>query len=181
MTRHKAFNLSCAVFSLFLLIIPFHLLSGLTVSAAAEENGVALIGKLAHETSSAKVVSITSLVESDVIDMGAPGIHPLPAPLASRGSSGAGSPDGTAVGKGKAFTGITTDIVNHSTTNAYGVLSSNWTPAENVQLYLKWQPRGNLCRRYERPPRLGVKHSPGFRLHDHRRDRSDERKRGRWS
>src|SRR6202051_1642196 len=40
------------------------------------------------------------------------------------------------MGTGKAFMGITHEVVNHSTSNAFGTLSSGWTPGEMVQVYL---------------------------------------------
>ena len=82
------------------------------------------------------LVSITPLEENGHMDMAALNIHPLPAPLASRASSGAPSSDGAAIGTGKAFLGITHEIVNQNTTNAFGVLSSGWTPGESVEIYL---------------------------------------------
>jgi len=88
-----------------------------------------------HESnaSSAPPVAITPFPDSGQIDMAALGIHPLPGPLALPTNP---SPDGVAVGKGKAVVGITTDVVNQSTTAAFGVLAANFTPGESVQVLL---------------------------------------------
>src|SRR5438552_6507199 len=64
-------------------------------------------------------------------------IHPAAAPLPLRAlSADAGSPEGAAMGTGKAFMGVTTEVVNQSiATGAFGILSSGWIPAESVQVY----------------------------------------------
>src|SRR5690348_16759314 len=78
-------------------------------------------------------------VESDYhVDLGALGIHPAAAPLPLRALSAgdAASPEDAAMGTGKAFMGITHEVVNQSiASGAFGVLSSGWIPAESVQLY----------------------------------------------
>ena len=73
--------------------------------------------------------TITQAEESGHIDMGALGIYPTRAPLAPR-------IDGGAMGIGNAFLGITHEVVNQSTPNAFGTLSSGWTLSEPVQFFL---------------------------------------------
>src|ERR1700681_21874 len=77
-------------------------------------------------------------VEGDyVIDLAALDIHPTQVPLPLRVALGAaGSPEGAAMGTGKAFMGITHEVVNHSTSNAFGTLSSGWTASESVQIFV---------------------------------------------
>src|SRR6266436_6082748 len=73
-----------------------------------------------------------------LVDLGALDIHPAQAPLPLRAlaAGDAGSPEGAAMGTGKAFMGVTTEVVNQNiATGAFGILSSGWIPAESVQLY----------------------------------------------
>ena len=88
-----------------------------------------------HE--SAPVVSIRPMEIDGVIDMAALDIHPTTAPLPLRAlSRGGSSPEGAAMGTGKAFLGVTHDVINANTDNAFGTLSSGWTAGETVQVYL---------------------------------------------
>jgi hypothetical protein len=88
---------------------------------------------------SAPIASIKPIESDGVIDLAVLGIHPATAPLPHRAlsSGNAGSPESAAMGTGKAFMGTTHDFVNPNTPNAFGVLSSGWTPGETVQHYLK--------------------------------------------
>jgi hypothetical protein len=70
---------------------------------------------------SAPVVSIRPMEIDGVIDMAALDIHPATAPLPLRAlSRGGSSPEGAAMGTGKAFLGVTHDVVNANTDNALG-------------------------------------------------------------
>src|ERR1051325_1864544 len=89
-----------------------------------------------QEAPDAPPVSMIPLQENGNVDMPALGVHPLPAPLALHESSGVPGPDGSAMGTGKAFMSITNEVVNQSTNNAFGVLSTGWSPGESVQFYL---------------------------------------------
>src|SRR5262249_1573355 len=85
------------------------------------------------------IYTIKSLEGDYHVDLGALDIHPATAPLPLRAlSSGeAASPEGSAMGTGKAFMGITHEVVNQNiATGAFGVLSSGWIPAESVALYV---------------------------------------------
>src|SRR5437773_386305 len=80
----------------------------------------------------------TRPVEGDyLIDMAALDIHPAAAPLPIRALAvgNAGSPEGAAMGTGKAFMGITHEVANASTTAAFGILASGWIAGESVQVY----------------------------------------------
>src|SRR2546430_4254308 len=84
------------------------------------------------------IYTIKSLEGDYHVDLGALDIHPATAPLPLRAlSSGeAASPEGSAMGTGKAFMGITHEVVNQNiATGAFGVLSSGWTAGESVQVY----------------------------------------------
>ena len=84
-----------------------------------------------------RVASIRAMEVDGVIDMAAPDIHPAAAPLPLRAlSPGGSSPEGAAMGTGKAFMGVTHDVVNANTDDAFGALSSGWTAGETVQVYL---------------------------------------------
>ena len=85
---------------------------------------------------SAQGVTVTNLEDNGNIDMASLDIHALPATIPLRGSSAPSGRDGAAMGTGKAYLGITHEIVNQSTTNAFGTLSSGWTLGESVQFYL---------------------------------------------
>src|SRR5439155_21926847 len=77
-------------------------------------------------------------VEGDYfVDAAALGIHPAAAPLPLRAlaSGNAASPEGAAMGTGKAFFGVTHEVINGTTTSLFGTLSTGWTPGESVQLY----------------------------------------------
>src|SRR5947208_1168521 len=74
----------------------------------------------AKDTSSvAAPVSITSRDDNGEIDMAKLDMHPLSAPLAPRAPSDASSPNGAAIGTGKAYLGISHEIVNQNTTSAF--------------------------------------------------------------
>ena len=134
----------CSV-GVFLALLAFARQDQSGVPALAQGNIPVFEGIRAQEPAAAPIVSITSLEDNGLIDMATLGIHPLPAPLAPRGSSGAASPDGAAMGTGKAFLGITHEIVNQSTTNALGTLSSGWTLGESVQFYLNGTLAGTFA------------------------------------
>src|SRR6266496_347266 len=61
--------------------------------------------------------SIENMEDDGHIDLGALNIHPTSVPLFLHGSSEAPTPEGAAMGTGKAFMGITHEVVNQSTTN----------------------------------------------------------------
>src|SRR5437867_8767666 len=81
--------------------------------------------------------SIENMEGDGHIDLGALDIHPAAAPLPLRALySDAGSPEGAAMGTGKAFMGVTTEVVNQNiATGAFGILSSGWTAGESVRIY----------------------------------------------
>src|SRR5438128_821576 len=97
----------------------------------AEENVAMLQAMPAREVSRMPVVSVTPLVDNGQIDMGALDMHPMPASLESGASFKNTTPDGAAIGTGKAFLGITHEIVNQNTANAFATLSSGWTAGES--------------------------------------------------
>jgi hypothetical protein len=84
-----------------------------------------------------RVGSIRPMEVDGVIDMAALDIHPATALLPLRAlSRGGSSPEGAAMGTGKAFMGVTHEVVPPNTDNAFGALSSGWTAGETVQVYL---------------------------------------------
>jgi hypothetical protein len=84
-----------------------------------------------------RVSSIRPMEVDGVIDLAVLGIHPATAPLPLRAlPRGSSSPEGAAMGTGKAFMGITHEVVPPNTDNAFGAVSSGWTPGETVQLYI---------------------------------------------
>ena len=127
----------------------------------ALENVAVLEATLTQESATAPVVSITPLEDNGHIDMAALNINPLPAPLASRRFSGA-VPDGAAVGTGKAFLGISHEIVNQSTANAFGTLSSGWTGGESVQFYLNGSLAGTFAASASGTVAVGISTGAGF-------------------
>ena len=120
----------------FLALFAFARQEQSSVPEVAQENVAVLKATPFQELTSAPVVSITALEDDGHIDMAALNIHPRSAPLVPRRSAGAGSMDGAAIGTGKAFLGITHEIVNQNVTDAFGILSSGWTLGESVQVYL---------------------------------------------
>src|SRR5882724_4149659 len=105
----------------------------------AEQRVPAFVGVAlpASKHPSVPIVSIKPMVGYDLIDLAVLGIHPATAPLSHRAlSSGdASRPESAAMGTGKAFMGISHDVVNPNTPKAFGALSSGWTPGETVQTY----------------------------------------------
>ncbi len=81
------------------------------------------------------VGSIENIEDDGLIDLAALNIHPTSVPLFLHGSSEAPTPEGAAMGTGNAFLGITHEVVNQNTSNAFGTLSSGWAPTETVQIY----------------------------------------------
>src|SRR5262245_61928620 len=61
-------------------------------------------------------VSIKPVEDEYVVNLGALGVHPAKAPLPLRAlaSGNAGGPEGSAMGTGKAFMGITQEVVNQN-------------------------------------------------------------------
>src|SRR5437667_286952 len=82
------------------------------------------------------VGSIENIEGDGVIDLAALNIHPMSVPVFLHGSSEAPTPEGAAMGTGKAFLGITHKVVNQNTSNAFGTLSSGWAPTESVHYYI---------------------------------------------
>ncbi len=91
----------------------------------------------ASKHASVPIGSITPMEGDYLVDLAALDIHPTAGPLPLRALSGdAGSPNGAAMGTGKAFMGVTTEVVNQNiATGAFGILSSGWTAGESVRLY----------------------------------------------
>ena len=117
---------------------------GSALPAAAQDSLMVVQGVPAQEQPSAPPVSVTSIDESGTIDMAALGIQATALPLPFRESAGT-NPD-EAMGSGKAFTGVSNEVVNQSVARAFATLSTGWTPGESVQYYLNGSPRGHLCR-----------------------------------
>src|SRR5438128_5298523 len=103
-------------------------------------------------------------VEGDyLIDLAELDIHPAQVPLPLRVAlSAAGSPEGAAMGTGKAFMGITHEVVNHSTSNAFGILSSGWTAGESVQTYVNGVLTSTLTANADGVFSLGMSTGTGF-------------------
>src|SRR6266853_4487076 len=109
--------------------------------------------------------SIRSVEGDHLIDLAALDIHPSAAPLPLRAlSSGdAASPEGAAMGTGKAFMGVTTDVVNQNiATGAFGILSSGWIPAESVQLYFNGVLAGTFAANADGVVAINVGTGAGF-------------------
>ena len=125
-----------------------------------------------------RVGSITPIEFDGVIDLAALDIHPATAPLPASCVIfwGAGSPESAAMGTGKAFMGITHEFVNPNTPNAFGTLSSGWTPGESVQLYLNGVLAGTSVANADGVVAIGVNTGARFRLFHHRADWLDQRK-----
>ena len=122
-----------------------------------------------------------SQMDSGHIDMAALDIPPLSAPLPLRAPSVDPGPNGAAVGTSNAFLGITTEIVNQSTTNAFGTLASGFTPAESVQFWLNGALAGTFAASANGTVAVGINTGAGFGFITFGRDRRDEWKRSRRS
>ena len=122
--------------------------------------GVALPSR---QSVSAPSGRITPMKDQGVIDLAELDIHPANAPLPLRDLSGnAGSPEGAAMGTGKAFLGITHEVVNQSTTNAFGTLSSGWTAGESVQFYLNGVLAATFAASADGTVAVGINTGAGF-------------------
>jgi len=112
-----------------------HQKQSLAQQSIATFNGVALP---AQKHSAARPDTIRQVEGDHLLDLAELDIHPAagPLPLRALASGDAGSPEGAAMGTGKAFLGITHEVVNQSTTNAFGTLATGFTPGESVQFYL---------------------------------------------
>ena len=123
--------------------------------------GVALA---AQKHSAARPGTIWQVEGDHLLDLAELDIHPVAAPLPLRAlSSGdAGSPEGAAMGTGKAFLGITHEVVNQSTTGAFGTLSSGWTPAESVQIYLNGALAATFAASADGTVAVGINTGAGF-------------------
>src|SRR6266849_5815359 len=108
--------------------------------------------------------SITPMEDDYLIDLAALDIHPVAAPLPLRvlSSEDAASPEGAAMGTGKAFMGITHEVVNQSTTGAFGTLSSGWTPTESVQFYINGVLAGTFAANADGVLAVGISTGAGF-------------------
>src|SRR5207247_3199479 len=82
------------------------------------------------------VGTIENMEGDGVIDLAALNIHPTAVPVFLHGSSEAPILGGAAMSSGKAFLGITHEVVNQNTAAAFGTLSSGWSPMESVQFYI---------------------------------------------
>ncbi len=95
------------------------------------------VGIKSPEPSSVPAVGTIENMEGDgLIDLAALNIHPTSVPVFLHGSSKAPIPGGAAMSTGKAFLGMTHEVVNQNTTAAFGTLSSGWSPMESVQFYI---------------------------------------------
>src|SRR5204863_1162668 len=74
----------------------------------------------------------------------------------------AGSPEGAAMGTGKAFMGITHEVANASTTAAFGILASGWIAGESVQVYLNGVLATTLAANAEGVLAIGISTGAGF-------------------
>src|SRR6266516_5234022 len=106
--------------------------------------------------------SIENLEDDGLIDLAALNIHPTSVPLFLHGSSEAPGPNGAAMGTGKAFMGITHEVVNQSTTNAFGTLSSGWIAAESVQFYANGSLLGTFAANADGVLSVGITTGTGF-------------------
>src|SRR5256714_974070 len=122
--------------------------------------GVALA---AQKHSAARPGTIRQGEGDHLLDLAELDIHPATAPLPLRALSGdAGSPEGAAMGTGKAFLGITHEVVNQVTTGAFGTLSSGWIPAESVQFYLNGVLAGTFAASADGTVAVGINTGTGF-------------------
>ncbi len=128
----------------------------------AEENVAMLQVMPTREVSSMPVVSVTSLEDNGHIDMAALDMHPMPASLGSAAPFKNTTPDGAAIGTGNAFLGITHEIVNQNTANAFGTLSSGWTAGESVQFYLNGSLAGTFVASAGGSLAVGISTGSGF-------------------
>ena len=95
------------------------------------------VGIRSPEPSGVPAVGTIENMEGDgLIDLAALNIHPTSVPVFLHGSSKAPIPGGAAMSTGKAFLGMTHEVVNQNTTAAFGTLSSGWSPMESVQFYI---------------------------------------------
>src|SRR6266404_9379179 len=109
--------------------------------------------------------SIRPIEGDHLIDLGALDIHPAAAPLPLRAlaAGDAGTPEGAAMGTGKAFLGVTTEVVNQNiATGAFGILSSGWIPAESVQLYFNGVLAGTFAANADGVVAINVGTGAGF-------------------
>ena len=162
----------CAI-GVFLTLLAFALYPGATAlarqnqadtSAVAQDNVLTLQGRLMPQTD-APPLSVKDLgnePDNGHIDMAALDMHPAPAPLPLRQSSGGPAPDGAAVGTSNAFLGITTEVVNQSITNAFGTLASGFTPAESVQFWLNGALAGTFAASANGTVAVGINTGAGF-------------------
>jgi len=109
-------------------------------------------------------VSIKAMGGDHLLDLAALNIHPATAPLPLRAlaASDASSPEGAAMGTGKAFLGITHEVVNQNTTGAFGTLSSGWTASESVQFYLNGTLASTFAASTDGTVAVGVNTGAGF-------------------
>src|SRR5213592_5049969 len=95
------------------------------------------VGIKSPEPAGVPAVGTIENMEGDgVIDLAALNIPPTSVPVFLHGSSEAPIRGGAAMSSGKAFLGITHEVVNQNTSNAFGTLSSGWAPTESVQYYI---------------------------------------------
>ena len=66
------------------------------------------------------------------------------------------------MGTGNAFLGITHEVVQQSTTNAFGTLSSGWTPTEGVQFFLNGALAGTFAANATGHVAVGINTGAGF-------------------
>ncbi len=160
----------CAI-GVFLTLLAFALYPGATALArqdkpdvAAQSDVLSLQGRLTNESNlpPLSVIDMSSMPDNGHVDMAALDIHPAPAPLPLRHISGGPAPDGAAVGTSNAFLGITTEIVNQSTTNAFGTLASGFTPAESVQFWLNGVLAGTFAASANGTVAVGINTGAGF-------------------
>src|ERR1051325_2167407 len=99
---------------------------------AGQQSKPTFAGIKSPEAPGVLAVGLIENMEGDgLIDLAALNIYPTSVPVFLHGTSQAPVPEGAAMGTGKAFLGITHEVVNQNTVAAFGTLSSGWSPMEN--------------------------------------------------
>src|SRR6266404_3477230 len=106
--------------------------------------------------------SIENIEDDGLIDLAALNIHPMSVPVFLHGSSEAPTLEGAAMGTGKAFLGITHEVVNQNTSNAFGTLSSGWAPTESVQYYINGVLTATFAANVDGVLSVGISTGAGF-------------------
>ena len=131
--------------------------------SVGEQSIPTFVGIKSPEPAGVPAVGTIQNMEGDgLIDLAALNIHPTSVPVFLHGSSGATMPGGAAMSPGKAFLGITHQVVNQNTTAAFGTLSSGWSPMESVQFYINGVLAATFAANVDGVVAVGISTGAGF-------------------